>query len=404
MPTPIRPAAGAAPTVRKNVRSWDDPEAEKGLGAESERSYRTKDGAGFKGILDEAKTTDLPFYKLTTGDKFIDIIPFWMGPMHPRVLTGVSALDSPTYLVEVYVHKNVGPSKDRYICLARTLGKPCPICQYMDELTNNPGDLSEDDLKKQLSNIGTGRYPQNLFNIWDRKEESNGVQILQVSKYFLERHLQGLSKSPITGGLITYPNPKAGPDGGRHITFHVEAKRRNMEVTAHQLHVRNAPIPTNILEAAYQLDDLLNYPSYEEVAEAFYGAQGEEEQPGAFTPAEGSPSPYEPQGEDPGPQCPYEDSQIGIDWGKFTECEGCVMAITCSEMNAQYAAPPEPTPAPTPTPTPAPAPAPAPTPTPAPAPTPTPAPAPAPAPTPRPAPTPAPGPKPAPPPLRRTGG
>lgn len=345
--------------LRKPVRSWDDPEADKGLKTESDYSYKTKEGIGRKGIFIETLIEKVPFWKLTTGDKYIDIIPFWMGPQHPRVLTKAAPLWGPTHIVEVFVHKNIGPSKDRYICPAANLHKPCPVCEYLNELSNKDG--AEEESKKAWKAIGHGKFPTSIYNIWDRDDETKGVQVLSISKWFLERHLQTMAKNPRQGGNITYANYRDGEMGGRHIGFHVEVKGQNMEVTAHQFYVRKEPIPQHILDGTYQIDDFLHYADYNEIAEAFYG-EGEPNVEAIAAQAEAGddygntevgrvaerPGGGQPTGEgyaaghvrNEVPVCPFaeHDVQIGLDYMQLEECKTCQVQTVCGELQRQLIA------------------------------------------------------------------
>jgi hypothetical protein len=289
-----------------------------GLAARQEESYRTKDGYSYKTIFDDDKLAEygVQLWRPAPSDHFIDIIPYRMGDKDPRVLTGKAKVGSPTYLVQVYTHRGIGLAQGIYICLNRTLGKSCPICEYIVEQGSNT-ELDDD----VINALRPSKYSTSVYNIWDRDAESKGVQVWAVSSFFMERHLQQRSV-PRTGGKITFAYEGAGPDGGRHIKFTLTQKGRNQEYTGHDFEIRTTPIPKHILEQAYVLDQLLYIPTYEEVHAAFYGGENIK-------------NPLEEQIEEVnttdigGERLGCE--ELGKNFGAYEECDSCPTAEKCKD-------------------------------------------------------------------------
>jgi hypothetical protein len=48
-----------------------------------------------------------------------------------------------------WVHKGVGPDQRWYVCPKQTLHKPCPVCEYQQELKDDPE--ANPDLIKSLT-------------------------------------------------------------------------------------------------------------------------------------------------------------------------------------------------------------------------------------------------------------
>lgn len=294
--TAPQPPRAPAPTQPPDVSrvNWGNRRMTQRLADRGRESYRTKDGTGYKGILDEDKVRDIPLGKIAAGKHLWSIIPYICGEQDPLVYAGkLQAGADPSYTVGIYVHKNVGPNKARYICLARTYGLPCPICEYRDELDRDPEaekklGMSSDQFDKYLKSMYGGKYMTYLYYVWDRNQESKGLQIYEVSGFFLERELQAQAYSEVGGGYITFMAPGAtklvdgtdNPDGGREVAFQVTMTKteqgQGQDWTGIKFEPRRYDIPAHILNQALDygpLDMLLHVPSYEEVYEAFHQGQ-----------------------------------------------------------------------------------------------------------------------------------
>lgn len=268
-PAPTGPAPAAVSRVDWGAQTQK-------LAQRGEQSYRTKDGASYKGILDPTRTKNMQIGKITAGDHYWSIVPYLCGSQDPEVISGRMKEGDPTYTVGVYVHKNFGPNNnDRYICLAKTYGQPCPICEYRNELSRDP-DADEEIVKS----LRTSKYMSYLYYIWDRDNESKGVLIYEISGYFFERELQAQAKSARGGGYIPFMSPLAGVGGGRDIAFKVTMAGQKQDWTGVKFEERQQAIPDHILnQAIVPLDELLHVASYEEIYEAFYGSGGTTEAP-----------------------------------------------------------------------------------------------------------------------------
>jgi len=309
------------------------------LAERGEQSYRTKDGASYKGILDAHSTKNIQTGRITAGDKYWSIVPYLCGAQDPEVISGRMKEGDPTYTVGVYVHKNIGPNNDRYICLARTYGQPCPICEYRNELGRDPD--ADEELVKSLR---TSKYMSYLYYIWDRDAEAKGVVIYEISGYFFERELQAQAKSARGGGYIPFMSPLAGSGGGRDIAFKVTMAGTNQDWTGVKFEERQHSIPDHILnQAIVPLDELLHVPSYEEVYEAFYGSGGQvEPQEQVETDAEAQRFECFQQGTCGG----YADCQTCPD---YQECaKGGMVKVQEPDIPSEPVHQPQPGPAPTP--------------------------------------------------------
>ena len=224
----------------------------------TEQSHNSRDSyGGFKSIFKEG--LDVTFWDCREGTHLIDILPYQAGENDPYNKPG-----DYTYVLDVWVHYGVGPNDDSYICLAKTYGKPCPICEHKRELQKQ-GDVDEDEIKA----LNPKRRVIYAIICYDsEKEEDKGVQIWEVAHFFMERHLSELAKNPRTGGFILFADPTSE---GKSIQFTKRGRGAgNVEFIGHKFVDRDYDIPDEILDQVPCLDELIHIPTYEEVYEAFH--------------------------------------------------------------------------------------------------------------------------------------
>ncbi len=275
-----------------------------------QESYNSKDDTGkFKSIYNKEKQGNIPMWKCSEDEHFIDIIPFIAGKQHPSVKEGAPAVN-----LDFYVHRKVGVNEDSYVCMARTFGKKCPICDEQAEIRKQ-----DDYDEKYVKSLNPTRRV--LYNIVVRdndKEVKKGIQLFEVSHWLFEKELAELSKKPRGGGYITY----ASPDDGNTLCFRKKGNGpTNTEYKAFQFVDRDEPISDEILDAAVTLDELIHLPTYDEVKNAFFGIETEED--GDEPKEEEKPSKRPVKFVCPG--------ESGEDFGKFDECENCPDVEDCEE-------------------------------------------------------------------------
>jgi hypothetical protein len=298
------------------------------------RSYETRDSGSFKDIFDRGKCGNITFWKPVPNEHIIEILPWFAGENYPYIQGRKLKEGTPTYLVDVYVHRNVGANDDQYICLAKSYNKPCPICEF-----RNSGDLSAEEVEALRPKRRT------VYAIWDRDAESKGVQVWEVAHWYMEKKLQYRAKRPRGGGFINYSHAKLG----RSISFTITAIGKNREYEGHDFIERESPIPEEILEKVPCLDELLYIPEYKEVQDAFLGGmsdKGEEEiQPieeeSPYTIATGT-TPILPEvGEVKVRICPIG-QKFGQDFDEFEDCDGCSVRADCEKAKEGEVEPPPP--------------------------------------------------------------
>ncbi len=234
------------------------------------KNYDVKDaGSGGKSILDFSKIGGYKkelFYHPADGDNLIDIIPYVVSTdHHPQKMKK----GYPDYLLDVWVHRFVGPGKNSFLCLQKTFGKPCPICEERDALRKNP-DTDEQEVK---SLDPKHRCYYNVINL-KVPESKRTIQIFEESHFLFEKELLEESANGKDGMV-----PFFDIEDGASISFRTRSKSskygthfeyRRIDFTEREAYGED------IYDAAFKLDDMLHVPTYEEVRNAFYGV-GEEE-------------------------------------------------------------------------------------------------------------------------------
>ena len=311
-------------------------------------SYAQKDTFSFRGIFDPDKIKGATFWKPGPGDHIIDILPYLAGSKNPRRRKGKAA-----YIVDIFVHRGVGPNEDQYVCLSKSYNESCPICEYRMERVKE-GDATEEEIKA----LKPSRRA--IYAIWDGDDQKKGVQIWEVAHWFMENPIQSIAKKKGRAGKgdtghVDFPHP----DEGKSVAFEIKTIGKNRDYVGHQFVDRDEAIPDEILEATPIVDELLYIPSYDEVHAAFFGASagdvaeiadktkgGEEEVEEEFeedieeeeieetaTPDPKSTKP-KVKASDKFPVCPYAEfgSVYGENFDQYDECNSCVLRVGCQEL------------------------------------------------------------------------
>lgn len=228
-----------------------------------EGDYNRKKGGG---SLFRSDVKGVTFWQCKEGDHIIDILPYTAGENDP-IEPG-----SESYVLEFFVHNNVGQQEGgQIICMAETFKKPCPICEERRRLIKIGSD------EQRIKELTPSRYPRSIYNIicYDsRDEEEKGVQVWHTSNYLLQQYLLALAKKPTRAGQKSVDPFIAFMDveEGKSIAFKREGKKESTKYIGIRFEDRNYTIPEDLVESAHVLDDLINWPTYEEVYQAFWGS------------------------------------------------------------------------------------------------------------------------------------
>ena len=87
-----------------------------------------------------------------------------------------------------WMHRNIGPENNSYVCLAKELGKKCPVCEHRSKLAQDPN--GDEEVIKALA-----PKQRQLFNVYDHKQPDKGVQVWEVSYHLFGKYLDNKIKN-----------------------------------------------------------------------------------------------------------------------------------------------------------------------------------------------------------------
>jgi len=155
----------------------------------------------------------------------------------------------------------VGPNNDNYICLSKTYGKACPICEEMQRLQQNE---NADD--KLIASLRPKRRV--IYNVIDLLSEDQKIQIFECSHFWFEKEL--LEEAQTGEDTVIFADLEEGATiGFRGSPGSYEGSEyfqpKNFKF------IEREKYDESILEEAYSLDEFLVVPTYDEIKNVFYG-------------------------------------------------------------------------------------------------------------------------------------
>lgn len=302
-------------------------------------------------------------FKEKDGIHIIDMLTYQAGPNDPYNDEG-----DYTYVLDVFVHTNVGVNEDSYVCPARNYKKPCPICEEQAAI------MAEDDYDEEMAKELEPRRKV-AYNVYlDMPPEcEKGVQIFDTAHWYMERHITSPSftQDARTKEVQSFTLPTKD---GKSIQF--EKKGKGLDAFfGHKLISRDYGVE-DLEDKVYCLDKLLYLAPYEEIYEAYFGEKFEggkmpqprsekKDEPASHSRSAGrggrsggrsrseKPEPVKEVDDVPSDSCPY-----GGEFGKdldtpLPECDSCDVYDNCltkyeglggGEEESEPEFPPEPEP------------------------------------------------------------
>jgi len=281
------------------------------------------------------------FWRPDVGEHLIDIIPFQSAGDDPRTQKGRW-----TYLLDVWVHQNVGAMFDDFVCQVRAFQDLDPMCEY-----TKAADLTT----AEWSKIAPKR--RTAYLVWchdSPEEEEKGIQIWEVAHWNFEKHLSKISKHPKGGA----PIPFSHVIDGKSIAFEIVKsgtytdgsgkERDSKDFLGHRFVERDEEVPDEFGDQIFPLDGCVRFKlTWEEQAKAFpltvgtsNGATASKETQTDDTPIDdeapikGTPKDYEEE-ETPKSttevECPGGGT-LGVDLEKLGDaCNKCAVWDDCSD-------------------------------------------------------------------------
>ena len=219
-------------------------------------------GGRYPTVFDKTKVPDgVNFFSCKEGQHIVDILPWEAGPDMPLDVDNVVVTQEGDfdYVLDLFIHQNVGKMKVPFVCPYENFGEDCPICEYI-----KANRLPKDEWSKLRPKR------RSIYLIWDRTtpaDEKKGVQIFDSAHFFMEEKLEEIAKQPRGGGYITFSDPD---DGVSVCWTRKGSGATDTQYLGHRFIDREAPIPDRILEDTFALDQVIKMkPSYEDIEEAF---------------------------------------------------------------------------------------------------------------------------------------
>lgn len=242
-----------------------------GLAKRYQASYENKGSSGGKaGVMDWKKVDgEVQFFSPAEGRNRINIIPYIIkSKNHPLVKKGEFEIGDKDYVMDVFVHRGVGPSEATVLCLKNTYGKPCPICEQ-SAILRKQGKEDEAGALKPSRRV--------FYNVQDLKNPDT-LKVFEASHYLFEKELIDEARDDDEGGFVDFADEEAGKEIKFRCSKVTKGKLEFNEFKSFSFEDRDDNIPDELLEKAISFDEIMNVPTYEEVEKILYGRDEDDEQ------------------------------------------------------------------------------------------------------------------------------
>lgn len=163
-----------------------------------------------------------------------------------------------------YVHQGIGAEKKPYICLAKTMKKPCPICEFRNGL-GSWNDM-DDDTKEVAKSLNPKQ--RQLFNVWVHGQEDKGVQLWDVSYFLFGDALNNkiaAADPEDKEKYANFPDPEDGLTVKVGGIIDTMGKNKFWRASDIEFKDRKEAITDEMLEAVIDLDELIKPATYKEL-------------------------------------------------------------------------------------------------------------------------------------------
>ena len=242
-----------------------------GLAKRYQASYESKGSSsgGRAGVMNYRKVDgEIEFFSPQEGRNRINIIPYVIKTKnHPLVKKGEFEIGDKDYVMDIFVHRGVGPSEASVLCLKNTYGKPCPICEQ-SALLRKQGKEDEAGALKASRRV--------FYNVQDLKNPEK-LKVFEASHFLFEKELIDEARDDDEGGFVDF----ADEETGKEIKFRCSKVSKGgfefNEFKSFSFEDREENIPDELLESAISFDEIMNVPTYEEVEKILFGQDDEDE-------------------------------------------------------------------------------------------------------------------------------
>ncbi len=244
------------------------------LNKRAQQSYDNRDSGGSnRGVFDWSKTeADFEFFKPEKDTKYrVNIIPYVItSKLHPLVAKGEMSVGDLDYVMDLWVHRNIGPAEVDVVCLKKSYGKACAICEAQERYRKEGETENADALK------ASRRVASNFLS--EGAKSTAKVQVFEASHYLFEKELIEEARADGDGELVNFYDPEEG----KAVCFRASEQKGNgrsyMEYKGWSFEERKKPLADDVYEKAVSFDECLKLHSYEEQEAILYGNGSAEEE------------------------------------------------------------------------------------------------------------------------------
>lgn len=221
---------------------------------------RAKEGAqkGFSVQLPE----DVKRFAPKKGTYKLDVIPYTVSAKkHPDGVAAGELWCRRPFLI----HYGIGVDNKPQVC-PRTIGKPCPICEYYERERKRPG-ADEDALKEIRAKA------RELYNVIDLDNEDDGIQVLEMSYHLFGKLLENEINEADDDEVAGFAELKGGKTLKVRFSESSMGTNKFLEATRIDFLDRD-DYKKSILDDVVDLDTVFNILPYEELEAVFLEDEG----------------------------------------------------------------------------------------------------------------------------------
>lgn len=245
-------------------------------------------GSRYLKLPDGAKT----FGKPKPDEEIIaDIVPYTCSDNCTKFVGNQHESGDLNFERTIYVHGYcIGPQKDSCVCAAKTFGKKCYPCEWINK-NPLPMDATKADKDARSKLYAKER---NIWNLRVTGEEEKGCQILDQSvRTFGESIFTKIKAAQAKASKTKNPKDKkraeqldnfADPETGLSLRITPKSKPMGdgkdfVSLESVEFTERDDEVGDEWVEKAHCLDDLIECPDYADIKEKFLAGMGDEEAP-----------------------------------------------------------------------------------------------------------------------------
>lgn len=243
----------------------------KGLQTRYNKSFETKDSGGRGGVC--KFPSDTKFFSPKEVRNRIIIVPFIVkSKKHPLVASGDMDIGDEDYVMDVWVHRSVGPGEVDVVCLKQNYHKACPCCEQAKEY-RDAGQEKEYKALKASRRV--------FYNVVNARKPDTGLQVFAASYFLFEKELIDEASSDSDGkNIVDFANTKSGKIVSFRGAMTSIGKTEFMEFKSISFEDRDEPLDAALVEEAISFDEVMTVLNADEIKKIMYSGMSSDEEEG----------------------------------------------------------------------------------------------------------------------------